>query len=197
MRSASSRGFVDRGVRQQDDELVAGVAADDADRRRELAQRTGDDAKHRVALQVAVIVVDVLELVDVDRRCSEIVANGPRSARILFATSTNGRRVSRPVRSSVGPVTLRSRVGARDPPACDSMRGALSQRRRARLHHLLEVREQLGIERRADVGAHDLQRRFVRQRALVAALRRQRIVDVGDAENARARGIASPASWSG
>ena len=61
-RAASSTGVCGSRI----DELVAGVSADDARRRGELAQRARDDAQHGVALQVAVRVVDVLELVDVD-----------------------------------------------------------------------------------------------------------------------------------
>jgi len=47
------------------------------------------------------------------------------------------------------------------------------------------VREELGIELPSDVGAHDLERRLVRQRALVAALRHERVVHVRHTENAR------------
>ena len=59
-------GLVDRRMREKNDELVARVAADDSGGLGEFAQRTGDDAKDRVPLQVAVRVVDVLEFVDVD-----------------------------------------------------------------------------------------------------------------------------------
>src|SRR6185503_20068683 len=53
-------------IRQQHDELVAGVAADDSRGRTELAERTSDDAEHRIALEMSVPVVDLLELIDVD-----------------------------------------------------------------------------------------------------------------------------------
>ena len=60
------RRFVGRRVREQNDKLVAGVSRDDARRGGQLAQRTRDDAEHRVALQMPVVVVDLLEFVDVD-----------------------------------------------------------------------------------------------------------------------------------
>ena len=115
---------------------------------------------------------------------SDTVANGPRSERILFASSTNGRRVNTPVRSSFGPVTVRSRTVGRSPAFDSTVTRGLTDWR-ARPHHLLEQREERRIELRADVDAHDLHCRVVRERALVAPSRRQRIVDVGDAEHAR------------
>ena len=183
-------------MRQQNDELVAGVAADDARRRRQLAQRTRDDAQHGVALQVAVIVVDVLEVVDVDddqRDRRERTALGEHLVRDVDERTPR----QTPVRSSFGPVTREIATAERS-AAFDSSAARWRDRRRARLHQLLEQREQRGIELRADVGAHDLHRLVVRERALVAALassahrRRRRCRGC-----ARVRGISSPASRSG
>src|SRR5206468_5969644 len=125
---------------QQDDEFVTGISADDTDRRRELAQGTGDDAKYGVALQVAVIVVDVLELVDVDdeqrnrRERTAVRENLARDVDERAARDETGEVVGR---ASDAQVARRRSAFRRD--RLDD--GALSERRRARLHHVLEVRK--------------------------------------------------------
>jgi hypothetical protein len=73
---------------QQDDELVAGVRRDFDD----AASCAAWPAMHGTRRPASVhAVVDLLELVDVDDD-ERYRANGP-SPRIVFAISTNGRRV--------------------------------------------------------------------------------------------------------
>ena len=177
--------LVDRGVRQQDDELVAGVPADDPRRRGELAQRAGDDAQHGVALQVAVLVVDLLELVDVDDD------ERHRGERPALAEDRVRDLDERPSREQAGEVVRRS-ADAQLARRRDAMLGrgtrvgrdALAHRGCARARQILEQLEQHRIEL-SDVGAHDLERRLVRQRALVAPFGQQRVVHVGDAQHPR------------
>ena len=132
------RRFVDRRVREQNDELVAGVSRDDARRGRQLAQRTRDDTEHRVALQMPVVVVDLLEFVDVDddeRHGGERTALGEDLVRQLD---------ERPARQYAGEVVVRA-------GDCEISNGraiarfrldgdARLHRLRARPHHVLEER---------------------------------------------------------
>jgi hypothetical protein len=55
-------------VREQDDELVTGVARDDIVRATQRAKHLGDSPKRRVALKVTEGVVDLLEVIDIDDR---------------------------------------------------------------------------------------------------------------------------------
>ena len=57
---------VHRRAREQHDELVAGVATDDVAAAHAALEQRDDGLRHVVALQVAVRVVDELEVVDVD-----------------------------------------------------------------------------------------------------------------------------------
>jgi hypothetical protein len=52
-------------------------------------------------------------------------------------------------------------------------------------YNLFERSEERWVELTTDVATHDLHRFVVRERLLVAALRRERVVDVGDAKHAR------------
>src|SRR5260221_12408671 len=69
-------------------------------------------------------------------------------------------------------------------PRTSGRRTDATTRSRQLARHLLERREQPGIELMAHVMAHDVQRFLVRERTLVAPLRRERVVDVRDAQNA-------------
>ena len=59
---------VDAGLGQEEHELLAAVAADDVGRPQVGPDRLGDAAQDDVAGGVAVRVVDLLEVVDVDER---------------------------------------------------------------------------------------------------------------------------------
>ena len=66
-------GALEVGLRQRDGHLLAAVAGGLVDVTRGLAQDAGDLAQHHVALQVAVGVVDLLEVVDVEHDQAELV----------------------------------------------------------------------------------------------------------------------------
>src|SRR5207248_1211291 len=58
--------FRSRRLREENDELIAGISADHARAADLSPQRLGDGLEHDVTLKVAVAVVDGLEFVDVD-----------------------------------------------------------------------------------------------------------------------------------
>ena len=62
------------GAAHDDDELLAAVAADQVGAAEAVAERAGDVAEDGVADQVAVVVVDLLEVVDVEERDGDRLA---------------------------------------------------------------------------------------------------------------------------
>ncbi len=74
MRAASWTASVSRGLREDRDELVTAEAADRVAAANAVAQRPADLGEHLVAVQMAVLVVDALEVVEVDEADREAEA---------------------------------------------------------------------------------------------------------------------------
>ena len=83
MRSATSRAPLGVGVGQQHDELVAAVAGDDVVVAQLAAHRLGDRAQDVVPGQVAVLVVDRLEVVEVEQQAGQRGAGAARAGDLL------------------------------------------------------------------------------------------------------------------
>ena len=93
-------GLVGVGFRHQDDELVAAVAGHHVGAAHVLLQHAPDALQHRVALQVAEVVVDELELVEVEQRQRKRARNAggtPPLARKRFHEEAMGFDSGEPV----------------------------------------------------------------------------------------------------
>ena len=84
IRSASSSAPSSAGLRQGDHELLAAVARRLVDPARLELEDAADRAQHLVALQVAVGVVDLLEVVDVEHDQRQLVAEALGARRLLL-----------------------------------------------------------------------------------------------------------------
>ena len=83
MRAASWTASVSRGLREDRDELVTAEAADRVAAANAVAQRPADLSEDLVAVKMAVLVVDALEVVEVDEADRE--AEAPAGAAVDLA----------------------------------------------------------------------------------------------------------------
>jgi hypothetical protein len=168
---------------EQHDEFVTSVPADVLPR----SQHVAHDARHQtqrvVTRKVTEGVVHRLELVDVDDEQrylrTRATTLGEHGRRHVHERATNERTVRS---SSSDTITVLIAPGAAQ--WCS----ALCCRRRTHrsaTYEILEQLEELRVELAADLAPHDLDSFELREGALVAPLRRQCVVNVGDAENAR------------
>ena len=152
-------------------------------RSQEIARHARHESQRVVARKVAERVVHRLELIDVDDQQRHRRAGPPP----LGEHGRGDVHESAPHECACEIVFLGHRDGIVRARAAQR-RGALRGGRcvhRAATHELLELGEQRRIELAADLAPHDFDRFELRECALVAALRRERIVHVGNAENAR------------
>ena len=175
-----------RGVRveprQQHDEFIARVASDVLARPELLPDGAGHELERIVAGKVPVRVVHRLELVHVrhqqrDRRAGT-TALGEHCRRDVDEGASHQRS---------GQIVLlrhRHRTHRAEPAHRREVPRFGASRHRAAPHELLESRQEVRVELLPRLAAHDLHCLEVREGALVAAFRRQRVVHVGDAEYA-------------
>ena len=170
-------------AREQDDELVARVPPDHVTTPDAALEQSDDSFQDIVSLKVAVRVVHELEMIDVD--------DEQRRRWIAGAAAEEGivRGVEeRAPNEHAGEVIhfarrVRRRRGGLLRWGCRGIREAAPQWAQA-AHDGLEQRKELRIELAADVAPHHVQSLVMRHSLLIASLRRQRVVDVGNAENA-------------
>ena len=126
-------------------------------------------------------VVDALEVIDIDHRQRHRLIVGGRERR----GGAFGEGSAQPETGEF--ITGRAGGGVGAPFGLGSARDGCRRRTTGRVfaHHVFEERVERRIELPPSVAPHQLHRFGVRQGAFVAAFGRERVVDVGDAHDAR------------